>query len=433
MTDENRLIRKGIWIYVLLLIFEGALRKWVLPGLSMPLLLVRDPIAIWILFIVWQRGDFPKSIYLNVGIAIGAIGILTALIFGHGNLFVAIYGARILLIHFPLLFIIGQILNRDDVIELGKLVLWLAVPITVLTALQFYSPQSSWVNRGVGGDISGSGFSGAMGFFRPSGTFSFTNGNSFFFTLVAVFVIYFWINQEKINRILLVLSSLAVVMAIPLSISRTLFFSIVISVFFAVFAASRNSRHVGKIISAGLVMVFAVLLLSQLEVFQTAIEVLSTRFDNAKTSEGGLSGTIIDRYLGGLLGAIGNVSEQPFFGHGMGMGTNAGSALLTGGRQFLISEDEWGRLIGELGPILGLGIILSRLGLCLELFRLSYSKMTSNDMLPWMLLSFGLLIIPQGQWAQPTTLGFSTVVGGLIIAALKESKDLEEEMEDEKE
>jgi len=33
-----------------------------------------------------------------------------------------------------------------------------------------------------------------------------------------------------------------------------------------------------------------------------------------------------------------------------------------------------------------------------------------------MLLSFALLIIPQGQWAQPTSLGFSTLIGGLMIA-----------------
>ena len=39
-------IRQLLWIYFWLLIFEGALRKWILPGLSNPLLLVRDPVAL---------------------------------------------------------------------------------------------------------------------------------------------------------------------------------------------------------------------------------------------------------------------------------------------------------------------------------------------------------------------------------------------------
>ena len=44
------LLKKGIWLYFLLLIFEGALRKWLLPGLATPLLVVRDPIAMFLLF-----------------------------------------------------------------------------------------------------------------------------------------------------------------------------------------------------------------------------------------------------------------------------------------------------------------------------------------------------------------------------------------------
>ena len=40
------LLKKLFWAYFLLLIFEGALRKWVMPQLSAPLLLIRDPLAL---------------------------------------------------------------------------------------------------------------------------------------------------------------------------------------------------------------------------------------------------------------------------------------------------------------------------------------------------------------------------------------------------
>ena len=35
-------LKRLIWVYFILLVFEGALRKWFLPGLSTPLLIVRD-------------------------------------------------------------------------------------------------------------------------------------------------------------------------------------------------------------------------------------------------------------------------------------------------------------------------------------------------------------------------------------------------------
>src|SRR5258708_2827447 len=44
--DESKSIRRLIWLYFWLLIFEGALRKWVVPSLSSVLLLARDPVVI---------------------------------------------------------------------------------------------------------------------------------------------------------------------------------------------------------------------------------------------------------------------------------------------------------------------------------------------------------------------------------------------------
>ena len=102
----------------------------------------------------------------------------------------------------------------------------------------------------------------------------------------------------------------------------------------------------------------------------------------------------------------------------MGLGTNVGSQLLSGKTVFLISEGEWGRLIGEMGPLLGILAIFIRLALTAKLGIISFKKLNSGNLLPWMLLSFGALIIPQGQWAQPTNLGFSVLSGGLIIAAM---------------
>ncbi|KAA3440830.1 hypothetical protein FOA19_02645 [Rufibacter hautae] len=422
MPASDQLLKKAIWLYFILLIFEGAIRKWVFPGLATPLLIVRDPIALLIVAKTLHRGLFPFHPYLIVPVLIGITSIFTATFLGHGNMMVALYGARIFLLHFPMMFAIGRLFNQDDVIKIGKVTLWMAIPMAFLIALQFYSPQTAWVNRGVGGDVAGAGFSGALGYLRPPGTFSFTNGLTLFYGFVASFIIYFWFNTDKINKLILIGATSALLAAIPLSISRGLFFQIGVSLIFAITAVSRKPKYAGKFVLASIGIGITLLLLSQTSFFETATVAFTTRFELATTNEDGLEGVLLDRYLGGLIGSFKDNQDLPFFGYGVGMGTNVGSMLLSGSKTFLISEGEWGRLIGELGLFLGLAVILIRLGFSLKIAIAAYRKLVAGDLLPWMLLSFGLLIVPQGQWAQPSALGFSTLIGGLMIASLRPSK-----------
>src|SRR5690554_5178677 len=120
--DPNKILKQGIWLYFLLLIFEGALRKWFLPGLATPLLIIRDPIALWLVLVTWKRGLLPSNWILSSIIIITIISVITTSIFGHGNFFVTVYGARIFLIHIPLIFVIGIIFTKEDVEKIGKLV-----------------------------------------------------------------------------------------------------------------------------------------------------------------------------------------------------------------------------------------------------------------------------------------------------------------------
>lgn len=173
-------MKTAIWIYLLLVLFEGALRKWLLPSMATPLLVVRDPVAIYILISARLKGYFSFNPYVFWSVLIAVLGVVTAVIIGHGNIWVALFGARIFLLHFPLMFTIGKVFSKEDVIKFGKVILWISIPALLLIIIQFYSPQSAWVNRGVGDDINGAGFSGALGYFRPPGLFSFTSGNSLF-------------------------------------------------------------------------------------------------------------------------------------------------------------------------------------------------------------------------------------------------------------
>lgn len=417
-TSIDRL-KRGIWIYFFLLIFEGALRKWVFPGLATPLLVIRDPLSIWLLYIAWDRNLLPSTFLLTGMFFISIISVFTALVFGHGNIYVALYGARILLISYPLIFVIGRVFTRADILKVGEAMLWMAVPMIVLITIQFYSPQSAWVNRGVGGDESGAGFSGALGFYRPPGTFSFTSGTTTFFSLAELFVIYFWATPVKVNRLLLIAATVAIVLAIPFSMSRSYLFTLVITLVFFVIASLRKPQFFGRMILSAILILLVGLLIVPTTPFQTITAPFIARYTGANETEGGLKGVIGDRLLGGMANEIGRAFDESFFGFGVGAGTNVGAVLLSGKRTFLFSENEFGRVLGELGPILGFAVLLIRLYIVVKILKWAWYKMQRGDILPWILFSVGAISVAYGQWAQPTNLGFSVILGGLMLASLK--------------
>ncbi|WP_246054223.1 MULTISPECIES: hypothetical protein [Antarcticibacterium] len=380
--------------------------------------------AIFLLFQSVQKNLWHPGIFEKIMWGLTILALITTLLIGHGNLTVAAFGLRITLIHFPLIFLIGTLFNKGDVIEIGKILLWINIAMTVLVAIQFYSPQSAWVNLGIGGNLEGSGFSGAAGFYRVPGTFSFTNGLALFYGLAAAFIFYFWLEEEKkqVSKILLIVSTLALLSAIPLSVSRTVLFQIMLTFIFMVKISGNNIRILPKIGIVVLAIGLMFTIMKDISFFQTASTVFTERFTVANKVEGGMEGVFVDRFLGGMYSAITDESFS-FWGMGLGMGTNAGTKLLTGTNDiYLISEGEWGRLVGEMGVIIGFSVILIRISLVLHLLKKAWGTIGNGNVLPWMLLSFGMILILQGQWSQPTNLGFSVLTGGLIIASLKNNE-----------
>ncbi|WP_158824909.1 hypothetical protein [Mucilaginibacter lacusdianchii] len=417
-NDPISKLKKVLWLYILLLVFEGALRKWVLPFLSGPLLIVRDPVALYILFLAGQQKIVYKSAYIAWMVAVGFIGILTAMVMGHHDFAVALYGARIYVLHFPVIFVMGKVFNKKDVIQVGRFFVYSAIPIAVLIALQFKSPQSAFVNRGVGGDEAGAGFAGAMGYMRPPGTFSFTNGNTLYFQLVTCFIFYFWLYQNEIKRIVLLLGTGALLMAIPLSISRALFFFVAVCAGFTLVAVARKPKYASKIIGAAIGISVLAIIIAKTSLFGTALDAFLARFNGANEAEGGVESVFLDRYLGGLINSLGFAEGNSIFGKGIGYGTSLGAQRL--GPSF--TEGEWGRIIFEQGPIFGMIIIIVRVAFSFDIFFKSFKMLKKEEFLPWILFSFLLLNVPQAQWKQPTALGFSVVIGGLVLAAFRVPK-----------
>ena len=152
VATDYTFIKKLIWAYFLLLLFEGALRKWFLPGLSQELLIIRDPLVIWIYYLCYAQGFFPlNNKYLKRCFQWVAVAVVLSLLINQAHPATIAYGARTNLLHFPLIFIMARILTWEDVINFGKAFLVLATPMTWVVAQQFQADAEAIINTAAGG------------------------------------------------------------------------------------------------------------------------------------------------------------------------------------------------------------------------------------------------------------------------------------------
>lgn len=416
--------KKWIWAYILLFIFEGALRKWIFPGLAGPLLLVREPIVLYLFFKCY------KSNLIGIGEAkglmiVGTICLFTALIFGHHNIIIALYGWRIYFFHFPFIVIAARLLNWEDVVKIGKVLLYISIPMTILIIMQFYQPQSAWVNRGVGGDISGSGFGGTMindiAYFRPPGTFSFTSGYTAFQNIVCSFVFYFLITNKtlpkkiQINQWVLYIIILCYILSIPYSISRSLAMMTALTTFFAVLSLSKTKTFISLLLGI-IAIIIIIFIANKLNLFGDSINAFTQRFGEASKTEGGLEGTIGNRYILGFLNSL--FMDVPIFGYGIGIGTNAGASLIHGDMFSIFNaESGFGLIIGECGLFLGLIIIILRFKWTIRLVFKGW-KQRKNNILPILLMPNLIVLLSMGSVGAVPSLGALVLTSFLYIASL---------------
>lgn len=425
--EPYALYRKAIWIYIFLLIFEGALRKWFLPSLATPLLLVRDPIAIWLTIVGLQKGWI--SGYAKTMMVVATISFILSLAVGHHNLFVALFGWRIYFFHFPMIFVMGKVLTKADLLKIGQFILWISIPMTILIFMQFHSPQTAWVNMGVGGEGT-AGFAGAMGYMRPPGTFSFTSGYVMFQAVVGCYLLYYLLmnntlpKEYQFSKIVLIILAGCYLLSIPTSISRTHFFQTGVFLVFLFIAAMRKNKLKSRFLKFAIIAIAAGIILYIPGIGGTSMEAFTARFEEANKVEGGVQGVLGDRYMGGLLGSLINF-QTPIFGYGIGLGTNVGAKIM-GGNMYSFgfnAENEWSRIVGECGMLLGVIIISIRVLFSLDIWKRSYHLLIKKyDLLSWMLSAGMMLTVPQGQWSIPTNLGFCILFGGLTLAAVNSSK-----------
>ena len=421
-------IRQLLWLYFWLLILEGALRKWVAPGLSSPLLLVRDPVAIlalcWGLPLLRLRQWWQ---WIEPLLLIAMASFILAITAGHGDIPTAAFGARILFTQLPLIFLYAAVFDRDDAIRFAWALAWFSIPMTFLIVSQSNLPSSHILNVAVGGEGT-SAFSGALDRFRPSGTFSFTNGITSFYALASsgLFTLLYSAKLNQPGRILTFLAGISLIVAQPVSMSRGLLAGYLTVIAGLIVALLLSRTKLFPIIAGLLSLIIMVNIASNIPAFQETSKAFSARWETASSVEstqsgdaafGGGAGQFRSRVLGGFTDPFANLDHRPFFGYGIGMGTNVGAQRISGEVGFILGESSWDTILAELGLPLGLAFIIWRTLLGLWMLRLALRHAISGNIIPMIWLATSFLLVANGQIGQPTALGFIIVSAGITLAA----------------
>lgn len=424
-SPENptiRNIRRLILLYFLLLLIEGALRKWVLPQLSNPLLIVRDPVVLLIYVLAIRARVFPRNAWVLSLAIIGFLSLAVSFIalwpyLPPGRIIlVSGFGFRANFLHLPLIFLMPRVLRPEDVKRIGWWSLLLVVPMSLLMVAQFHASPDALLNRTASGE--GEMMTAALGKVRTAGTFSFVVGVVAYFALVTGFLVWAALKRGIYKNWVLFAAGIALLIGVAVSGSRSVVGAcavVVSSLLLVLFLRPGAVNRFGQTLLVTVVLGFIV---TQTPVFKEGLNVLTTRFSNvAESEEQSITAGLISRVFEGFSEGVRVFPNAPFFGYGLGIGTNAGAKFLTGQNTFLLSEGEWARMLLESGPVLGLAFLLWRCGVAVRIGLLCLQSVRRGNVLPLLLFSSSGLPLMNGQFGPPTILGFAVFTTGLALAA----------------
>src|SRR2546423_4232380 len=299
-------LKRWIWLYFILLIFEGALRKWLLPQFSDVLLVVRDPIVLIIYMLAIKARLFPTNRYMLTLTIIAILSwrvspvLLEPFLSLKPLILVTGFGFRSNFLHLPLIFVIGRALDADDVKKLGRWVLIGLLPMALLLAIQFNAAPDSAINRTAGlGETQQ--ITAGGGKIRPPGTFSFVSGVIFYAAMSAAYLLYGALTRGVYRNWLLFAGGFALVVTIGVSGSRSVLLAVLVGLATLLLIIAIRPGAVNQFGRNLLIVVVVLLIASRLPIFNEGVKVLSDRFTSvAEAEETTIAGGLIARTLSGF-------------------------------------------------------------------------------------------------------------------------------------
>ncbi len=420
MNDSQRMLRQLAWTYFWLLLFEGAFRKWITPGLSSVLLLIRDPVVIMLYAAALGQNVFPFSVFTAATGLLAALSLATS-VAGYGTMGITLYGIHADFLHLPLIVLLPKIFTRKDVARIGLMMLIISVPMLLLSIVQFKGGPESYWNVGAGGTVGGQLYA-AAGKVRVSGTFSFVTGMVSYISISAAFVLYGLMSRRIYPKLVLMAALPSLIVTLVISGSRSAVAQVAIVCVLVILMSFQRPEAFGAALKPLILTVACCSALTYMTpIFDEGLAVHKARFESA----GGVKEGMVDRFFGELAGGFNTLFVAPTLGYGIGLGTSAGAQMLSGRTGFMLGEGEWDRVLYESGPFIGGAYLLLRIFMAIHMTITALQSYARGQPLSLLLLSTVLVGLVTSQFGQPTELGFVTFFSGLTLAAARDDEDEE--------
>jgi hypothetical protein len=403
-------VGKFFIVILLIVLFEGAVRKWIWGSATIPLLGMRDLIVVYAVYWGFHHRCFdaraPGESILIFWTVLIVVWILIQIISSLQPPIVSAIGFRFWVLYLWFALLCAKTLNWQDIEYLFKifsLTLLLMVPLALV---QFMSPPLSFINRQAGGGDQYI-FTVIKDIVRPTGTFSFTVGYTTYLAFVTPGVLWLMTGglKDSVKPLLRLLLTGLFFVGVLISGSRgaimtTLFFT---GIWFLAIVFANKLPKVSPVKMLFGLAGFVVLFFLLFPVIERSYEANTQRFENAAASEDTTS-----RISSMFLGSDYVWRQFSILGKGIGGGANASKVFKPNHQEgTLLGESEIDRVMNE-GGIVGILLITLKWFVVLSGLLISWRIFQrNNEFLPlsiWIVLTVHL---PTGQ-----------VIGQLTVHAL---------------
>jgi hypothetical protein len=363
--------RGAIFSVFVLIVIEGALRKWVFPGAQAQIYLLKDIIILcsylgFLLYPPEERGVAGLTGLKALLLSAFLFGMVEVLNPNSPSILVGLIGLKAYFLYVPLAFILPFVFqSSDELFRFVKIYLVLAIPVALLGFLQIASGPDSLINTYVshsedsGPVLAYFGHDGDV-FVRTSGTFSYISGYTTFLGFIALLAIGYnmargwrvWEDKTTLAALTLVVGAMFT------TGSRAPVFSLIVAI-----PVILGLGLLGKALSPKTTMRMFLLIpiigVTSVWLSPAALQAFSDR-----AREGDLS-YVVDRTFP-ISQAIDALANGPLFGMGIGTAQNAALNIMNSEWPWwlgadLLFEDEMARVIVELGVVGMFLIYLSRI------------------------------------------------------------------------
>jgi hypothetical protein len=419
--------RVAVQLIMVLLILEGAIRKWVAPGAQDLVYFAKDVLLLGVYAGFFRdlprlRSRLPRQPILYAVLAFGALfGLLEVFNPALPNVLVGIFGFKAYFFYVPLIFVLPAAFRSD--LEL-HLFLWryclLAIPVGLLGVAQFFSPSSSILNTYARSSEDAYVVTfGSSSYVRVTATFSFITGYTAYLLAAAILILMLLgAGRWRFRGHYLLFAALGMTllgMLMTGSRGPVLILALLFPIYWwlAVIREKGGGAVFGRLVIAlALVLGF---------IAYTSQDAVDAFLGRVNTGGADVPGRVASPLMSPFL----VMTDAGLTGFGIGATHQTAAALTPGIVPYswlhgLIIEVESGRIMVELGPIGFLLVYFVRLYLAFFAFRQALALRTRfHRALATASLLFFLAAIPGGVVFDPTSDVYYWFFSGLLMAAIR--------------